>query len=94
LTIKISGVSINTGEIVLTLTFDSPSGSGNLQTFKVRKSDLVQRLIEIRLLLGRALTIQDARFALVAIINEVRRGKTGIPEDFDFAPFIGQELET
>jgi len=32
--------------------------------------------------------------ALVEIINEVRRNASGIPQDFDFTPFINVELET
>lgn len=93
MTIKISAVSINTGEIVLTLTFDNPAGSGHMQSVNIRKNVLVGRLLEVRILLGRPLTILDARLALTAIVNEVRQGKTGIPEDFDFSPYVGQELE-
>jgi hypothetical protein len=94
MTIKITAVSTSAGEITLTISYDNPAGSGKLFTFQVRKQDLVDRLIQIRLLLGRPLTLTDARQALLEIINEVRRGKSGVPENFDFTPYIGVELET
>jgi hypothetical protein len=53
----------------------------------------VDRLISVRALLGRPLTVTDARQAIVSIINEVRRGKSGVPENFDFTPYINVELE-
>ena len=93
MTVKITQVSTTSGEVLLTLTYDNPQGSGNFATFSLRKSDLVDRLIEVRLLLGRPLTLTDAKEAILAIINEVRKGKAGIPEDFNFAPFINIELE-
>lgn len=94
MTIKISSVSTSGGEIVLAVAFDSPSGSGTMFTTSVRKEDLVNRLIQVKSLLGRALTLTDARQVLVEIVNEIRAGKTGIPENFDFSPYINVELET
>ena len=93
MTIKITQIQTAGGDAVLILTFDNPSGSGNLLTFTVRMQDLVDRLITVRNLLGRPLTLTDARQALVALIKEVRKGKSGVPERFDFAPHIGAELE-
>jgi hypothetical protein len=93
MTIKITQVSTLTGEATLTIAYDNPSGSGNLSTFTVSMRDLVDRLITVRNLLGRPLTLTDARQALVALINEVRKGQSGVPERFDFAPYIGVELE-
>lgn len=94
MTIKITSVQTSGGEIVLTLTFDNPSGSGKMSTFNVRKADLVDRLVQIRSLLGRPLTLTDAKQALVEIINEVRKGQQGVPENFEFTPYIGVELES
>ena len=93
MTIKITQVSTSAGEVVLTVAYDNPKGSGTLFTFKLRKQDLVDRLIQVRSLLGRPQTLTDAKQALVEIINEVRSGQQGIPEDFDFTPYIGAELE-
>jgi hypothetical protein len=94
MTIKITAVSAANGEVVLTISYDNPEGSGVLSILKLRKQDLVDRLIQIRSLLGRPLTITDAKQALIEIINEVRQGRQGVPEDFDFTPYIGAELET
>jgi hypothetical protein len=93
MTVKITQVSTSLGEIVLTITYDNPAGSGQNFTFQLRKQDLVDRLIQVRTLLGRPLTLTDAKQALVAIINEVRQGQQGIPEDFNFTPYIGVNLE-
>lgn len=93
MTIKITQVSASSGEIILTITYDNPAGSGLLSTFQLHKQDLGDRLIQVRTLLGRPLTITDAKQALVAIINEVRKGMSGVPEQFDFTPYINVELE-
>ena len=93
MTVKITQISATSGEILLTLTYDNPKGSGNLATFSLKKIDLLNRLIEVRLLLGRPLTLTDVKEAILAIVNEVRKGQTGIPEDFNFTPFINIELE-
>lgn len=93
MTIKITAVTTSSGEIVLTLTYDNSSGSGTLYTYQLRKQDLVDRLAQVRGLLGRPLTIVDAKQAIVEIINEVRRNQSGISENFDFTPYINVELE-
>lgn len=94
MTIKITSVSTSSGEIVLAVAYDNPSGSGTMFSVNVRKEDLFNRLIQIKALLGRPLTLTDARQVLVEIVNEIRVGKTGIPENFDFSPYINLELET
>jgi hypothetical protein len=94
MTIKITSISLTSGEIILGIAFDNPSGSGKMQSFNLRKQDLVDRLVQVRQLLGRPLTLTDARQSVVAVVNEVRSGRQGVPEDFDFKPYIGVELET
>ncbi|MCW4045234.1 MAG: hypothetical protein NWE94_06935 [Candidatus Bathyarchaeota archaeon] len=93
MTIKITQVSATTGEVTLQIAFDNPAGSGAMSTFALKKQDLYDRLKSVRELLGRALTLQDAKQALVAVVNEVRAGKSTVPEDFNFASVIGVELE-
>ena len=93
MTIKISQVSSASGQIILTITYDNPKGSGNLGTFKLSYQDLKDKLIQVAALLGRGVTLQDAQEVLVEIINEVRKNQAGIPQIFDFAPYIGAELE-
>jgi hypothetical protein len=93
MTVKITQVSTSSGEIVLTITYDNPKGSGTLSTFQLHYRDLVSRLVEVTALLGRSITLTDAQQALVEIISEVRKNATGIPQNFDFTPYIGTELE-
>jgi hypothetical protein len=94
MTIKITQVTTNTGEVILALTYDNPTGSGKFATFKLRKSDLYTRLHNVEVLLGRPLTLADAQQAIVAIINEARNGKSSILADFDFTQYLNAELET
>jgi hypothetical protein len=56
LTIKISQVTTNTGEVILTLTYDNPQSSGKLTILKLKKSDLYARLHEVETLIGPATT--------------------------------------
>jgi len=93
MTIKIMQVSTSSGEIVLTITYDDPKGSGNFSTFELHYRDLVSRLVQVTALLGRSVTLADAQQVLVEIINEVRKNQAGIPQNFDFTPYIGAELE-
>jgi len=93
MTVKITQVSTSGGEIVLTITYDNPKGSGNLSTFQLHYRDLVDRLVQVTALLGRSVTLTDAQQTLVEIINEVRKNQAGIPQNFDFTPYIGVELE-
>lgn len=93
MTIKITKVSTTTGEVTLQIAYDNPAGSGNLYTFTLRKQDLFDRLKLVRELLDRPLTLQDAKQALVAVVNEARAGKSSVPEDFNFTQVINLELE-
>jgi hypothetical protein len=94
MTVKITQVTTNTGEVSLTLTYDNPAGSGKFATFKLRKTDLYTRLHNVEVLLGRPLTLTDAQQAIVAIVNEARNGKSSIPADFDFTQYLNVEIET
>lgn len=94
MTIKISQVQTSSGEIVLSIAYDSPKGSGKMTSYSLHYRDLVDRLVQVKSLLGRALTVADAQQVLVEIINEARANKSGIPQNFDFTPYVGVELET
>jgi hypothetical protein len=92
-TVKITAVSTSGGQIMLTVTFDNPKDSGVLSTFQLSYEDLKNRLVQVAALLGRDVTLTDAQQVLVEIINEARVNKAGIPQSFDFTPYIGAELE-
>ena len=91
--IKITQVTVENGEINLTITFDMPDET--TKTFKLNYLDLVERLKTVRQLLGRPLTVKDAKEALVAIVNQVRAGKKDLPESFLAAlqSSVGVDLE-
>jgi hypothetical protein len=94
MTVKITQVTTSSGQIMLTVTYDNPKGSGALYTFQLGYQALVNRLVQVAALLGRNITLTDAQQALVEIINEVRKNQAGIPQSFDFTLYIGTELET
>jgi hypothetical protein len=91
--IKITQVTVENGEINLTITYDMPDET--TKTFKLNYLDLVERLKTVRQLLGRPLTVKDAKEALVAIVNQIRAGKKDLPESFLAAlqSSVGVDLE-
>lgn len=93
MTIKVTQVSVSTGEVTMTVAYDNPAGSGIMFTFSLKKQDLFERLRRVRELLGRPITLQDAKLALIVVVNELRAGRSGVPEDFNFAGVIDVELE-
>jgi hypothetical protein len=93
MTIKITQVSSASGEIILTIAYDNPKGSGALNTFQLSYQDLKNKLAQVAVLLGRNVTLTDAQQVLVEIVNEARKSVGGIPQTFNFTPYIGVELE-
>lgn len=88
--IKITQIDVAHGDVRLTVQFSD----GTLtRTEIIRFQDLIDKLKVVRELLGRPLKLQDAREALIAIVNEFRAGKRSIPEQFDLASWIGVDLE-
>jgi hypothetical protein len=91
--IKITQVTVENGEINLTISYDMPDKT--TKTFKLNYLDLVERLKNIRQLLGRSLTVKDAKEVLIAIVNQVRAGKQDLPESFltTLQSSVGVDLE-
>ena len=88
--IKITQVNTSSGEVIIRIQYDKDS---QVFTVDVRKDDLVERLKLVRKTLGRPVTLTDVKQATVALVNEVRAGKSPLPEDFNYADFIGVDLE-
>ena len=88
--IKIVQVNASSGEVVVRIQYDKDS---QVFTVDVRKDELIERLKLVRKTLGRPLTLTDVKQVIVALVNEVRTGKSPIPEDFNYAEFIGVDLE-
>lgn len=91
--IKITQVTVENGEINLTITYDMQDET--TKTFKLNYLDLVERLKTVRQLLGRPLAVKDAKEALIAIVNQIRAGKKDLPESFLAAlqSSVGVDLE-
>jgi hypothetical protein len=94
MTIKITQVTTSTGEIILTIVYDDPKGSEIIRTFTLRKNDLYGILGDVCKSLGRTATLTDAQQVIVSIVRQLRSGAQFLPANFDFAPYIGVELET
>ena len=88
--IKITQVNTSSGEVIIRIQYDKDS---QVFTVDVRKDDLGERLKLVRKTLGRPVTLADVKQATVALVNEVRAGKSPLPEDFNYADFIGVDLE-
>jgi hypothetical protein len=88
--IKITQVNTSSGEVVVRIQYDKDS---LVFAVDVRKDELIERLKLVRKTLGRPLTLTDVKQVIVALVNEVRTGKSPIPEDFNYAEFIGVDLE-
>ena len=88
--IKITQVNASSGEVIIRIQYDKDT---QVFTVDVRKDDLVERLKLVRKTLGRPVTLADVKQATVALVNEVRAGKSPLPEDFNYADFIGVDLE-
>jgi hypothetical protein len=91
--IKIAQVTVENGEINLTISYDLTDGT--IKTLKLNYLDLADRLKNVRQLLGRPLMLKDAQEALIAIVNEVRAGKKLLPESFlaSLQAAVGVDLE-
>jgi len=91
--IKITQVTVENGEINLTISYDLPDGT--TKTFRLNYLDFADRLKIVRQLLGRSLMLKDAQEALIAIVNEVRAGKKLLPESFlaSLQAAVGVDLE-
>ena len=88
--IKITQVNTSSGEVIVRIQYDKDS---LVFTVDVRKDELIERLKLVRKTLGRPVTLTDVKQVIVALVNEVRTGKSPIPEDFNYADFIGVDLE-
>jgi len=75
----------------LTLQYDR---DGETFALTLNKTDLIERLKTVKQILGRPLTLQDAKLAIIKIINETRAGQKQLTEQFDFTQWIGTDLES
>jgi len=89
--IKIKQVKTTLGRAVLVFEADFPDGT--TRTVEIEESEIKERLMQVRNLLGRPVTIRDLKDVIKAIFNEIRLKKQVLPEIFDYSQFIKTDLE-
>ncbi|MEM2568172.1 MAG: hypothetical protein QXH20_06875 [Candidatus Bathyarchaeia archaeon] len=89
--IRLKQVSTVYGEA--TLIFEADGFPEGIREVKIPLAEVVERLKTVKQVLGRQVTLQDARLAIIKIVNDLRQTQTPIPERFDFTPYIGKDLE-
>ena len=88
--IKISTVSYINNDVVLIISYDFKEQN---YVLKIRKGDLDDRLSNVKSVLGRRITKDDYKQAIITLINEVRNGRNHTSDNVDFKKFIGVDLE-
>jgi hypothetical protein len=89
--IKLTGVSTVNGEV--TLTFQVDFSDSTIRTVQIPLVEIVEKLKTVKQVLGRNVTVQDAKDVIVTLVNQIRQEKSPLTERFDFTPYIGVDLE-
>ena len=56
-------------------------------------AEIIERLKTVKQVLGRNVTLQDAKDVIVAIVKQFRQAQSPLAERFDFTQYIGVDLE-
>ena len=89
--IKLKLVEMRHGETTLVFKADGfPEGTREVE---IPLSEIVEKLKTVKQILGRSVTVQDARNVIKTIIEKLRERKAPITERFDFTSYIGVDLE-
>jgi len=89
--IKLKQITTENAEIILLFEYDQGTQTYNV---KLSYNDVRERLKRIKDILGRSLAIQDLKFVIIKIINEIRANQIPLLERFDLSQFIEVDLET
>ncbi len=90
MTVVITQVKRDTGEVTLTIEYSVDSGT---ETIQIDAEQIVDRLKELRRLLGRKPVLSEAGEVIIALINEIRAGKQPLVEIIPWENFIDVDLE-
>ena len=90
MTIVITQVRRDAGEVILTIEYSSNAGT---ETIQVDAGQIVDRLKTLRGLVGRKPTQAEAREIVVQLINEIRAGRQPLVETIPWEEYIGVDLE-
>jgi len=74
------------------LVFDVNFPDGVVKEVIVDYDDVAERLRALRELKG-SVSLDDLKSVIRKIINDLRAGRTPLPEKFDFARFVGADFE-
>lgn len=89
--IKLKQVATVYGETTLVFEADFPDGL--VREVRIPAAELIERMRALRQLVGRELTLKDARDIIVAVVNQMRVSEKPLVERFDFSQFIGVDFE-
>ncbi len=88
--IRINAVSRTGGQVVLTVEYTTGNGNAFVD---VDAEEVVNRLRQLRDLVGRKPTLAEAQEVLVQLINEVRSGGDPVIDVIPWEDYIGIDLE-
>lgn len=88
--IVITQVRRSMGDVRLTIEY---STDVDTETVVVEAQQIVDRLKQLRGLVGRKPTVAEAREVVVQLINELRRGREPLVEIIPWENYIGVDLE-
>jgi len=88
--IKIVSVTRNLGDVYITFQYDR---EGVDFTVTLDAREIVERMKQLKALIGRSLTLNDLRNVVVTMINEIREGRQPLLETFRYEDYIGVDLE-
>ena len=88
--ITLNAVSRSGGQVLLTIEYSTAAGA---VIITVDAEQVVDRLKQLRDLVGRAPTLQEAQEVVVQLINELRAGRQPLVEVIPWEDFIGIDLE-
>ena len=74
------------------LVFDADFPDGAVKEVIVDYDDVAERLRALRELKG-SVSLDDLKSVIRKIINDLRAGRTPLPEKFDFTRFVGADFE-
>jgi hypothetical protein len=88
--ILLNAVARTGGQVVLTLAYSTDGGTVILD---LDAEQVIDRLKQLRALVGRKPTPQEAREVVVQLINEIRAGGEPLVDVIAWEAFIGVDLE-
>jgi hypothetical protein len=87
--ITLTSITVSgSGQTLLTFSYDNPEGAVVIDLV-----DIQTRLRELQNLLGRPVTLDDAKYVIIRIINELRVGSSTLTAGVDYTPYISVDLE-